>query len=282
MGKILITGATGNIGKYIVKYTNLNNDNYIMATSNIDKSNQEDFVYLDFTKPESFLKALNGVDRIFIVRPPHLGKPEDLYPFIDFISNKKDMELVVFLSLIGVEKNPAPPHHKIEKYIEKANLPYCHVRPSFFMQNLSGIHAFEIKHFDKIVIPAGNSVTAFIDTEDIGEFIAHILNEPSKHKSTAYSLTGDRAINYYEVAKIMSEELGRDIRYTKPKNSFAKKYWTNVRGIEKGYAAVMSMLYILTVLGTAKTITNTFEQVMAKKPRSFREFVKNNMASWSE
>ena len=60
-----------------------------------------------------------------------------------------------------------PPHHKIEKYIEQAGLPYCHIRPSFFMQNISGVHAFEIKHFDRIVVPVKAALTSFIDAEDI-------------------------------------------------------------------------------------------------------------------
>lgn len=280
MGKILITGATGNIGKYIVKYAKINDDKFVMATSNLEKSKAEGYVHFDFTNEQTYEKSLDGVDRVFIIRPPHLGKPEDLYPFIDFLATKRDIKLISFLSLIGIEKNPIPPHYKIEKYIEKKSLPYCHVRPSFFMQNISGVHAFEIKHFDKIVVPVKNSLTAFIDTEDIGEFIAHIFKEPQKHKNTAYSLTGDTAIDYYEVAKIISEELGRNVEYTNPKLSFAKKYWVEVRGMEKGYATVMSMLYIMTILGTAKTVTSTFEKIMGKKPRSFREFVRDNLSCW--
>ena len=87
--------------------------------------------YFDFTDSTTFQDALKDVDRVFIMRPPYLGKPEDLKPFIDALKEKGGMRLVSFLSLIGVENNPLPPHHKIEKYIEQVNLPYCHIRPSF-------------------------------------------------------------------------------------------------------------------------------------------------------
>lgn len=64
------------------------------------------------------------------MRPPHLGKPEDLYPFIDAMK-AKGIKLVSFLSLMGVENNTIPPHHKKEKYIEQVGLPFAHIRPGF-------------------------------------------------------------------------------------------------------------------------------------------------------
>ncbi len=141
------------------------------------------------------------------MRPPHLGKPEDLKPFVETLKSKGGIKLVSFLSLIGIENNPIPPHYKIEKYIERAGLPFCHIRPSFFMQNISGIHAFEIKHFDRIVVPVKKALTSFIDAEDIGEITAKVLSEPDKHLNRAYSITGLEAIDYYAVAKLLSEEL---------------------------------------------------------------------------
>lgn len=90
-------------------------------------------VRFDFTDPATFAPALAEVDRVFIMRPPHLGKPEDLKPFVEALARQGGIRLVSFLSPIGVENNPVPPHHKIEKYIEQAKLPYCHIRPSFFI-----------------------------------------------------------------------------------------------------------------------------------------------------
>ena len=111
MGKVMVTGALGNVGGYVAKYL-------------IENSQ-------DVYRFKTFLTALQDVDRVFIVQPPHLGKPEDLKPFVETLKSKGGIKLVSFLSLIGVENNPVPPHHKIEKYIERAGLPYCHIIPVF-------------------------------------------------------------------------------------------------------------------------------------------------------
>lgn len=284
MGKILITGALGNVGGYVAKYAIKNGEQVVVGDINKDLllkqySDKAECQFFDFTDKDSF-KVLDDIDRVFIMRPPHLGNPEDLKPFIEALKLTGNIKLVCFLSLIGVEKNPVPPHHKIEKYIERAQLPYCHIRPSFFMQNISGVHAFEIKHFDNVVVPVKKAVTSFIDAEDIGELTAKILSDPNQHENTAYELTGLEAIDYYEVAKILSEELDRNITYLNPSPRLAKRYWINVRKLDKEYSTVMGMLYMMTRFGAAKKITHTFEDILHKKPQTFREFVQKNKESW--
>ncbi|MCI9423362.1 NmrA family NAD(P)-binding protein [Lachnospiraceae bacterium WCA-9-b2] len=285
MGKILITGASGNVGRYVAQYALENGQEITVAGTNPDRltkmfKDRAEIVYFDFTDSATFHDALKDVDRVFIMRPPHLGKPEDLKPFIEALKAKGGIKLVSFLSLIGVENNPFPPHHKIEKYIEQGNLPYCHIRPSFFMQNISGVHAFEIKYFNRIIVPVKKSLTSFIDAEDIGEITAKVLSEPEKHQNKGYSITGAEAIDYWQVADILSKELGREIIYTNPKPSFTQKYWIEIRGMEKEYCTVMGILYLMTRLGTANKVTSVFEQIMGKKPRSFQQFVEKNIASW--
>lgn len=285
MGRILITGASGNVGKYVAEYALANKQEITVAGIHTEKLNKifagkAEAVYFDFTDPLTFSTALKDADRVFIMRPPHLGNPEDLKPFVEALREKGDIRLVSFLSLIGVENNPVPPHHKIEKYIEQAGLPYCHIRPSFFMQNISGVHSYEIKNFNRIVVPVKKALTSFIDAQDIGEITAKVLSEPEQHQNRGYSITGVEAIDYWEVAKILSKELGREIIYTNPKPSFAKKYWIDIRGMEKEYCNVMGMLYMMTRLGTAKKVTPVFEQVMGKKPQTFQQFVKKNVSAW--
>lgn len=285
MGKIMITGALGNVGGYVAKYAIENGQDVVCADIDIQALNKKfgdktKNVYFDFTDAKTFKDALDGVDRVFIMRPPHLGKPEDLKPFIDILKDIKHIRLVSFLSLIGIERNPIPPHYKIEKYIEKAELPFCHIRPSFFMQNISGVHAFEIKEFNRIVVPVKKALTSFIDAEDIGEITAKVLSEPEKHKNKGYSITGGEAIDYNEVAKILSEELGREITYDNLKPSLAKQYWIQIRGLDKEYSTVMEMLYMMTRMGTAKKVTTVYKDIMNKEPQTFRQFVRKNIKSW--
>lgn len=282
--KILVTGASGNVGSYVVKELLKMGEDVVAAGKDIKKlqhifGDKVEFVEFDFTRPETFEKALNSVDRIFLMRPPHLGKPEDLYPFIE-TAQKHSIKLLSFLSLMGIEKNTIPPHHKIEKYIEKSGIPFAHIRPGFFMQNVSGIHSQEIKEKDEIFIPAGKSKTSFIDAADIGLAIATMLHEPEKYKNTAHTITGPVALDYYQVADILSNLTGRKITYASPGFLKYRNYYIKKRGLDKVYVNVTVALYFMTRMGTAKAITNEFFKITGKQSKTFEDFAKENISAF--
>lgn len=280
--KVLVTGASGNVGQHVAKELLIKGETVVTAGSDTKKLNSMfgdnvEAVYLDFTDRDTFYRALENIDRVFLMRPPHLGKPEDLYPFIDAMATH-DIKLISFLSLMGVEKNTIPPHHKIEKYIEASGIPYAHIRPGFFMQNLSGIHSVEIREDNKVFVPAGKSKTSFIDAADIGLSVAQLLLNPDKYNNTSHTITGTEALDYYQVAETLSKVTGRKIIYAKPGYLKYRKHYIKTRGLDKGYVNVTVALYFMTRMGTAKEVTDDFYRLTGRKPRSFEEFVKANMS----
>lgn len=283
MGRVLITGINGNVGTYVYESLVKMKQEVLGAVTSVSKSKDRfkdiELVQFDFLNKDTFSSALKDVDRVFLMRPPHLGNPEDLYPFIDTMK-EKGVKLVVFLSLMGVEKNPVPPHHKIEKYIEKVGIPYCHIRPGFFMQNLSGVHAKEIKKNNDIFIPAGRSKCSFIDAKDIGYAIAKILSEYTQHQNTSYTITGPEALDYYQAAEILSEVLKRKIIYSKPSWIKFRQYMIHERKLEKKMVNVMIMLYFMTRFGSASAVHDDFEKLTGSKPRTFKQFVEENIGEW--
>lgn len=140
--KVLVTGASGNVGSCVVKELLKMGDEIVVAGTDTKKlkaifRDEVDTVVFDFTNEQTFTNALRDVDRVFLMRPPQLGKPQDLYPFIDAM-RLRNIKLVSFLSLMGVENNTVPPYHKIEKYIEEAGIPYAHIRPGFLCKIFLG------------------------------------------------------------------------------------------------------------------------------------------------
>jgi hypothetical protein len=210
------------------------------------------------------------------MRPPHIGNPEDMYPFIEKMK-EKDIQLVSFLSLMGIENNTIPPHYKIEKKIEAVGLPFSHIRPGFFMQNVSGVHSVEIREMDKIYVPAGRSTTMLVDAADIGLAVATVLANHKVHQNTAYTISGPKAMDYYEIADILSDITGRKITYAKPGFLKYRHQYRKVRGLEAGYVNVTMALYLMTRLDKKnKTATKDFEILTGKKHRDFRTFAEAN------
>lgn len=281
MDHILVIGGTGNIGYPLIETLAKNDKIKLTVGVHTVSKVQEAFqhfqqltlVPFDFLDPKTFPKAFKGVNKVFFIRPPQLSKPkEDMAPFLAY-AKQQTIEQIVFVSLIGVEKNPMTPHHKIEKMIREAKIPYTFIRPSFFMQNLNTTHQNDIKNNHDLFIPAGHSKTSFIDTRDIGEVAAVCLTN-SAYLNQELELTGARALTYDEIAEVMTTILDTKITYSKP-TLFNFRRVMIQRGIPKDYVNVMVMLYLITQLGNAKKVTNTIEQVLHRPPRTIQEYVRD-------
>lgn len=278
--KVLVTGATGNVGEHVVRHLIDNNQEVVVATSSLDRKNKLKKQYpnvelLDFKNPTTFEQALKDVDRVFLMRPPHLGDPKDLYPFIDALK-QHSIRFVVFLSLMGIEKNPIPPHYKIEKYIKESKIPYSFLRPGFFMQNLTGIHLHEIIHDQKLFVPAGHSKTSFVDAADVALAGAVLLTNPQVYQNTSFTITGSDAYSYDEVAQIMSEVTNINITYTKPSLLYYRKAMIQTRKLDKKFVNVSVALYIMTRLNTASKIFDDFKTLTNQHPTSLKAFIAKN------
>ena len=133
---------------------------------------------------------------------------------------------------------------------------------------------------DEILIPAGKSKTSFIDAADIGDAIAMLLHHPEKYANTAHTITGPEALDYYEIARILSEETGRSIKYKNPGFLRYRNHMIKTRKLDKDYVNVTMALYLMTRLGTAEPVTESFESITGNKPRSFRAFVCENISNF--
>jgi uncharacterized protein YbjT (DUF2867 family) len=281
MKEVLITGATGNVGESVL---NLLAAQGASVRAGIRKSPSAaaqrtgvSYVHFDFADPTTYRPALTGVERLFLVRPPAIADAKQfINPFID-AAKEAGVRHVVFLSLLGVEKNPVVPHRAIEDHILAVGLPYTFLRPGFFMQNLSTTHRREIAERNEIFIPAGKGKTSFIDTRDIAAVAARVLTEPG-HENRAYALTGAEASDYYEVAAILSEVLGRRIVYANP--SLPRFIWTTRRSLPLGFVLVMAALYTVGRFGLAATITPDLANLLDRPPITLRQFIEDTKDSW--
>lgn len=274
---ILVTGSTGNVGSEVIKY--LTEAKADIKAAIFDKKSVAkigggiETVIFDFEKPETFFGALTGVEKVFLMRPPQMGDPKQLYPFID-AAKDAGVKQMVFLSLLGVQHNPLAPHGYIEKYIIKSGIPYTLLRPSFFMQNLSTTHCKDIRECHEIIVPAGKGKTSFVDVRDVAAVAAKVMTQPG-HENKAYDLTGSEALDYYQISNILSEATGKEITYTNPSSGvFGKRM--SAEGSAKDFITVMKGIYLVAKLGLAGKVTSETEQILGRKPITFEQFAKDN------
>lgn len=305
MSTILVTGANGNVGSEVVRglvaaAAHASGDGAVVSGGGSDGGDRDggapatriraavsdptrcpnvpdgvECAQFDFLDPDTFAAALDGVDRVFLMRPPHMADAEAFRPFLSAM-RESGVQQVVFLSLLGVEKNPVVPHHAIEKAIVASGLGYTMLRPSFFMQNLSTTHLEDIVSRGEIIVPAGNGRTSFIDVRDIAAAAVVVLTEEG-HVGRGYSLTGSEALTYSDCARLLSETSERTVVYTKPSGrEFAAHMAT--QGHSEDFIKVMRAIYLVAKLRMAGTITGELRELIGREPITFAQFARDNAA----
>lgn len=280
MTKLLITGATGNVGIEVLNalhqtkhaltvyagVRNIKTDKLKLAAYNCQ------FVAFDFAKPESYAAALNACSLVFLVRPPELADVETYFkPFIEACKNEK-VQHIIFLSVQGVERNKFIPHYKIEQLIAGSQLNYTFLRPAYFMQNFTTTLQNDLVQYNRIYLPAGNAKFTLIDVRDIGKVAAAIVLNPSQHVNISYDLTTSKTLTFGEIASEFSTVLGRYIEFTSPTllKFFITKKRENTPTI---FILIMIMLHYLPRFQQAAPITTCVADLTGEKPLSLKQFI---------
>ncbi|MBL8741120.1 MAG: NAD(P)H-binding protein [Myxococcales bacterium] len=161
MSGVLVTGATGNVGQEVVRALSLRSVPVLAADRQPERvlfGDQLKTARLDFLDRETWPAALDGVEHMFLMRPPAIADvTSTLVPFVDE-ARARGVDHVVFLSVAGAGKNRVVPHRKVEDHLRARGAHHTNLRPGFFAQNLQSSYRDDIIQDGRIYVPAGTSL----------------------------------------------------------------------------------------------------------------------------
>lgn len=292
MKRILVTGATGNIGRAVLRYLvkqEGKTSQIIAAVRDVAKARKQltvytdqiDFVAFDFENTASFGKAFDQIDQVFLLRPPHISDVNRFFePLIQHLK-EANIKQIVFLSVQGVEKSKIIPHHKIEKLLVESGLDYIFVRPSYFMQNLTTTLLQDIQEKRKILLPAGKAKFNWVDVQDIGLFTALMLSKFEQYKNQAFEVTGYENKNFDTVTKLINTVITSKIEY-KSMNPICFYRLKKREGMPKGLIMVMILLHFLPRFQKEPNLSKAFEELTGQNPTTLKEFIQREKALFEE
>jgi uncharacterized protein YbjT (DUF2867 family) len=283
MTPVLITGATGNLGGATARALIAQGVPVRVAGSDPAGLRQRfaaaEAARLDFRDPGTFGAALAGTGALFLLRPPPISRVgPTINAFLDAAA-RAGVRHVVFSSVAGADTNRLVPHHRIETHLRSLGVPWTILRPGFFAQNLADAYRADIRADDRIYLPAGTGRAAFIDTRDIGDAAAVVLREPEPHRGRAYTLTGPEALDFATVAAMLTDELGRRIRY-EPATVAGYALLLRRRGTPAMQVLVQTVLHTGLRRGRAETVDPALPGLLGRAPRTMAQYVHDHRDTW--
>lgn len=274
---VLVTGPTGTVGGPLLDILAAGGTPVVAGARDPDRiGGAIEARTVDFERPETFDSALRGVGRVFLMRPPAIGG-RHLRPFVEAAS-RSGVEHVVFLSVMGV--NRALPHWRVEQDLRASPMGWTFLRPSFFAQNLETAYRADIRDHGRIRLASGRGRTSFVDTRDVAAVAALVLGDPAPHAGLAYTLTGPAALDYHQVASMLSAELGRVVVY-EPRPLLSYRRELRRRGLPDGFVTVQMVINLVARLGLAGRVTDTLGRLLGRPPTTLTTYLHDRRACWA-
>jgi len=271
---ILITGASGNVGKEVLRQIAQTGVKVRAAFQSAGKAatapSGVEVVTMDYNQPQTVRAALKGVDRVFLVGPPAANLPLLERKAVDEIRQSSVRQIVKLSALGGRESTYPRQHAESEDYIKSSGVAYTFVRANGFMQNLVNYNAGTINAQNAFYGCQGDGRVSHIDIRDVAAVAVRVLTEDG-YEGKAYSLTGPEALSNAQIAQILSDDLGREIRYVDlPAAQF--KQALLAAGVDEWSVDALIDLQRLYREGKAATVTRDVEQVLGRRPLTFEQF----------
>lgn len=271
---ILITGASGNVGREVLKQIAETGVPVRAAFQSPDKAGAVppgvEIVIMDYNQPETVRAALKGVENVFLVGPPTSRLPAMERAAVDEIRSA-GAHHIVKLSAIGGRSAIFPKlHADSEEYIQSSGVPYTFLRPNWFMQNMVNYSTETINSQNAFYGCQSDGKVSQIDLRDIGAVAVKVLTEKG-HSGKAYTLTGAEALSNLQIAAILSEELGREVRYVDLAPEQMRQAMLGA-GVPDWNANAMIDLQRLYRDGGASDVTNDVETLLGRKPIQYQQF----------
>jgi uncharacterized protein YbjT (DUF2867 family) len=284
--KILITGVTGNVGSETFRRLAGQGAPVVAGVRNVDKAKRQfggltgsvaEYRAFDFNDPVTWLTALAGVDKMFLVIPPGTTNPLQVELFFK-TAIRAGVKHLVFNSGRTTGDLEGEPLHVTEGLIKNSGADWTILRSGWFMQNFLNWVGFTIPTEDAFYLPATDSKTAFVDVRDVGAVAAAALTEDG-HYGQMYELTSPEALTHFEVAQKISEAAGRTIRYVHLNDEEYVKTMMD-RGWSKASAEHTVFLYRIVRSGKEEAVSEDIESVLGRPGIDFGQFARDFAGKW--
>ena len=280
MTQVLVTGATGNVGRHVVAELQARGVP-VRAFSRDSARAAEilgpgtDIATGDFADRDSLRRAFAGADRLFLCCPNDPRQVEYGIHAIEAAA-AAGVDHLVMLSTGAAEPGAksvfADQHGRIEQHVRTEEMNHVILRSGFLMSNFLG-SLRAMRETGRFFLPGGDARVAAIDPRDVGACAAVLLAEPGRG-AESHLVTGAEAFTFDEFARQLSAGTGRTIEFNDVSDEDALEGLTRA-GRSRWLAEGIVGLFESLREGVDSRTTEEVRQLTGREPRSAVDFARD-------
>lgn len=217
--KIAITGATGQLGRLVIKSLCAKTPaaNVVALVRTLSKSADLGVAVreADYSRPETLSQALVDVHTLLLISSSEVGQRVNQHRNVIEAAKTAGVKHVVYTSLLHADRSPlslAPEHLETEKLVKASGLSYTILRNGWYTENYT-MSVGAALAMGTLIGSAGEGKIASASRADFADAAVAVLTTQG-HDGKTYELAGDHAYTLAELAAEISRQTGQEIPYT--------------------------------------------------------------------
>ncbi len=225
---LLVTGATGTVGRHVVRQLVERGEQVRAVSRNPEKAGLPDGVEVvpgDLNVPETLQSALKGVKGIFLITSSDEPNASlDTHSGLIGLAEQAGVQRISIL--VGYEEG------QVEQALKKSRMEWTLIKPGEFMANILADWRGSIRSEGMVREAFGDAPSARIHEADIAAVAVTSLLEDG-HDKQSYTLTGPQSHSRREAVSIISEGIGKEIVFEELTEEQVRQKW-RAEGYEEG------------------------------------------------
>jgi len=285
--KVLVLGATGNVGSPLVEELARRKVQVRAAVRSLPEDARSglrksvDYVNFDYFDVSTYSKAFQGISALYLLTPV-IPEPVGLVRALIQAAQDAGVKKIVRQSGYGADRAMKDVrllqwHQECEKVLSESGIPFVILRPTGFYQNYLS-YADEISSAGVFHLALGSDRSTYIDARDVARVAAVTLTEEG-HEGKSYNLTGPRALSNEDIAEILSEVTGDQIKFVPISDEVERRNLIE-DGAPDWLADSLVELHRLWRAEGAAQILNTVRDITGRDALPFENFAREHIAQF--
>ncbi|WP_440897429.1 NmrA family NAD(P)-binding protein [Amphibacillus sp. Q70] len=225
MGKLLLTGVDGNLGKQAAEHVLTLVDKDQLIFCGYDPSSLKEYQeqgiethVTNFNKIEGLDEAFAGADKLALISMPFVGeKRQHAHKNVIDAAKEAGVKQVIYTSLVNATDESNPSVEKIdhaftEDYIKHVGLDYIFLRNSQYAEAMITNYFTFVKADGILKNSQGDGKMAYISRNDCAKAVAHAL-VTDDYQKTILNINGPELLTISDFVHIGNEVTGHQVTY---------------------------------------------------------------------
>lgn len=284
MNKILITGATGNLGRAVIEtmLKQISSDQISIITRNEAKrlefqSKGFNAFLGSYDNVAALENAMDGVDTVLLISSGDQGDRMQEHRNVVDSAKKAGVKHIAYTSRClnntsTLANKLMAEHFETEDYILSRGMKHTFFRNILYMDAIPQFIGGNVALEKGIFLPAGDGRVSFALRSEMGEAIANVLLNKQR-ESEIYNFTGDKTYSFYDIATVLKELSGREVIYTNVETSV---FAGMMKQRDLHDAVIQKMVDFITDIkhNQESDIYNDLANQLGRKPTGLKEGLK--------